>query len=155
MNQLQWWKLPNIFLGIFLWPNRSPWTISCILRLYQNHRATQTMPPKLDRYSRVSHWSDWTPCIHWSWKPDGRNISGAARFLWWNLYWTELVIAFFVHHTLVPRNLESIFADKKITQAFDIEWGQQKRTFNVWLGQGLSEWAKSLEYTIFLICWHC
>ena len=39
----------------FLGPNRSPWTISCILRLYQNHRATQTMPPKLDQYSRVSH----------------------------------------------------------------------------------------------------
>ena len=110
MNQLQWWKyIKRNFLG----PNRSPWTISCILRLYQNHRATQTMPPKLDRYSLVSHWSDWTPCIHWSWKSDRRNISGAAGFLRWTLYWTDLIIAFFVHHTLVPRHLESIFADKK------------------------------------------
>ena len=110
----------------FLGPNRSSWTISCILRLYQNHRATQTMPPKLDQYSRVSHWSDWTLCIHWSWKPDRRNISEAAGFLRWNLYWTELTIAFFVHHTMVPHALESIFANKKITQAFDIESGTSK-----------------------------
>ena len=31
----------------FLGPSRSPWTISCILRLYQNDRATQTMPRNL------------------------------------------------------------------------------------------------------------